>query len=54
MVDQDLPHGRCRDRQEVSPITNIERGAACHPDVGLVDQCGGVERVARALTALRS
>ena len=50
-IDQHLSHHPRRDAEEVCPVFPVDALCANQADVGLVDQRGGLEGVASALTA---
>ena len=45
VIDEDAAHHLGRDAEEVRPVLPVDTVLACEPDVRLVDQRGGLERV---------
>ena len=48
MVGQDAPHHHCRQAHELRAVPPIDALLVDEPEVGLVDERGGLERVVRA------
>ena len=50
LFNQDAPHGLCGGGEEMAAmIPRLIRGLADEPDIGLMNQSGGLERLARLL-----
>ena len=52
MIDEDLPHQSGGEREEVGAVAPVDRLGSHEPQIGFVDQVGGLEAVPRRSRAM--